>query len=100
LIDIVPEDVLKAEDLPYRFGGSVLDYLLSRGVDLKLSRADISATNAPADVAKALEIQRDDVLLHFGALLYDANGTVVDYSMSYFIPGYFHFHVNRRVGTG
>jgi len=24
---------------------------------------------------------------------------VVDYSVSYFIPGYFHFHVNRRVGS-
>jgi GntR family transcriptional regulator len=38
-------------------------------------------------------------LLHFASQLYDATGSVVDYSMSYFIPGYFHFHVNRRVGN-
>ncbi len=24
---------------------------------------------------------------------------MVDYSTSYFIPGYFNFHVNRRVGN-
>ena len=99
LIDILPAEILASDALPRRFSGSVLDYLLSSGVDLRLSRAAISATNAPADVAKALEIQRGDVLLHFGSQLYDASGKVVDYSMSYFIPGYFHFHVNRRVGS-
>lgn len=100
LIDTLPAEVLRPEALPQRFNGSVLDYLLSSGVDLRLSRAAISATNAPADVAKALEIQRGDVLLHFASQLYDAAGSVMDYSMSYFIPGYFNFHVNRRVGHG
>ncbi|HEX2991095.1 MAG TPA: UTRA domain-containing protein, partial [Anaerolineales bacterium] len=69
------------------------------GIDMQVSRAAISATNAPADVAKALEIQRDDVLLRFASQLYDGKGTVVDYSLSYFIPGYFNFHVNRRIGN-
>jgi GntR family transcriptional regulator len=50
-------------------------------------------------VAKALEIQRGDVLLHFSSLLYNASGAVVDYSLTYFIPGYFNFHVVRRVGS-
>lgn len=99
LIDILRAESLGPNGLPYQFSGSVLDYLLSSGVDLRLSRAAISATNAPADVAKALEIQRGDVLLHFASQLYDGTGSVVDYSMSYFIPGYFNFHVNRRVGS-
>jgi GntR family transcriptional regulator len=99
LVDILRVESLDLEALSYRFSGSVLDYLLSSGVDLRLSRAAISATNAPADVAKALEIQRGDVLLHFASELYDVTGGVLDYSMSYFIPGYFHFHVNRRVGN-
>jgi GntR family transcriptional regulator len=99
LVDTLLPESLDPEALSYRFSGSVLDYLLASGVDLRLSRAAISATNAPADVAKALEIQRGDVLLHFAAELYDATGGVVDYSMSYFIPGYFHFHVNRHVGS-
>ena len=98
LIDFLPEDLLKPADLPAEFRGSVLDYLIGCGIDLQVSRAAISATNAPADVAKALEIQRDDVLLRFASQLFDAKGRVVDYSLSYFIPGYFNFHVNRRIG--
>jgi len=100
LIDSLPMDVLKPDDLANEFHGSVLDSLISSGVDLQVSRAAISATNAAADVAKALEIQRDDVLLRFISQLYDSTGKVVDFSVSYFIPGYFHFHVNRRIGNG
>jgi GntR family transcriptional regulator len=99
LIDILPESILKASDLPADVSGSVLDFLLTRGDKLAVSRAVISATNAPADVAKPLEIQRDDVLLVFTSQLFDLKGALVDYSKSYFIPGYFHFHVNRRVGN-
>lgn len=100
LVDTLPETILTPDNLPGEFHGSVLDFLLDRGDELGVSRAVISATNAPADVAKPLEIQRDDVLLVFTAQLYDLKGAVVDYSQSYFIPGYFHFHVNRRVGNG
>lgn len=32
------------------------------------------------------------------AHLYAEIGRVIDYSFSYFLPGYFHFHVVRRVG--
>jgi GntR family transcriptional regulator len=99
LVDILPEAFLKPGDLPAEFGGSVLDFLIARGSDLKISRASISATNATADIAKALEIQRGDVLLQFISQLYASNGSVVDYSTSSFIPGYFNFHVVRRVGN-
>jgi GntR family transcriptional regulator len=99
LIDILPEDILKIPDLPEGFNGSVLDFLLERGDDLRISRAAISATNATAEVAKALEIQRGDVLLKFVSQIYTANGKVVDYTLSYFIPGYFNFHVVRRIGN-
>ena len=97
LVDTLPEDILHVEDLSADFHGSVLDYLLGRGDPLKTSRANVSAIGATAEVAKALEIQRGDVLLHFYSQLFDANNKVVDYSLSYFIPGYFHFHVVRRV---
>jgi len=90
--------VLKPAQLPVSFKGSVLDYLLNRGDHLTVSRAAISAIDATADVAKPLEIQRGDVLLQFSSQLYNAAGKVIDYSSSYFIPGYFRFHVNRRVG--
>ena len=99
LIDILPATILDPSELPADFSGSVLDYLIARGDKLGVSRAVIGATNALADVAKPLEIQRDDVLLRFESQLFDAKGVVVDYSVSYFIPGYFNFHVNRRVGS-
>jgi GntR family transcriptional regulator len=99
LVDILPESFLDANDLPSDFSGSVLDFLLARGDKLTSSRAAISATNATAEVAKALEIQRGDVLLQFTSQIYNEGGTVIDYTLSYFIPGYFNFHVVRRIGN-
>lgn len=99
LVDMLAEDLLRPADLPNTFTGSVLDFLLARGDSLTMSRAAVSAIGATAEVAKALEIQRGDVLLHFAAQLFNASGKVIDYSLTYFIPGYFNFHVVRRVGS-
>jgi GntR family transcriptional regulator len=99
LVDVLPDAILNSQDLPADFHGSVLDLLLDRGDTLTSSRANVSAIGATAEVAKAIEIQRGDVLLHFYSQLFDINGKVVDYSLSYFIPGYFHFHIVRRVGS-
>ena len=99
LIDILPDDVFSPEELNQGFTGSMLDFLLKRGTPaLVSSRCEINAVQAQSDVAKALRIQRGDVLLRFIAYLYSTNGRVVDYSFSYFLPGYFNFHVIRRVG--
>ena len=97
LVDTLSADTLKAEQLGPDFRGSVLDFLLKRGDPLKASNAAISAIAAPAPVAKALQIQRGDVLLEFISKLYHADGRILDYSSSHFIPGFFHFHVVRRV---
>ena len=99
LVDTLPEEFLNPEDLPRSFNGSVLDFLIARGSPLTISRTAISATGATADVARALEIQREDVLLKFTSQLFVADGSVVDYTVSNFIPGYFNFHVIRRVGN-
>jgi GntR family transcriptional regulator len=96
LIDSLPEDVLHIDDLPANFRGSILDFLVERGDNVKSSRAEVSAVGATAEIAKALEIQRGDVLLHFRSQLFDASGKVLDYSLSYFIPGYFHFHITQN----
>jgi GntR family transcriptional regulator len=99
LVDILPEDVLTPADLSEGFTGSVLDLLLKRGSpSLANSVAEIQAVAASAEIARALQIQRGDVLLMLGALLYAANGKIVDLSSSYFLPGYFKFHVVRKVG--
>jgi GntR family transcriptional regulator len=99
LVDTLPIDILRAEELESGFTGSVLDLLLNRGEPkLVQSRTEIKAVGATSEVARALQIQRDDVLLHFAAQLYSEGSRVVDYSISYFLPGFFRFHVVRRVG--
>jgi GntR family transcriptional regulator len=101
LVDTLPVSFLAKDELPSGFSGSVLDLLLRRG-DPKLtqSRTEIKAVGASPEVARALQIQRDAVLLHFSAQLYSEDRRVVDYSNSYFLPGFFRFHVVRRVGGG
>ena len=99
LAEMLPADILPAADIAAGFTGSVLDLLLQRGdPPLVQSRTEIRAIGASQEVARALQIQRDDVLLHFVAYLYSNEGRVVDYSFSYFLPGYFRFHVIRKVG--
>lgn len=99
LIDILPVDVLRPEELQAGFKGSILDLLLQRGDPaLFISHTEINAVPATSRVARALGIQRGDVLLNFVADLYNPGGRVIDHSLSYFLPGYFRFHVVRRTG--
>jgi GntR family transcriptional regulator len=99
LIDVLPCNLLTPDELGPEFTGSVLDLLLGRGSpSLLSSRTEINAVTASIEVARQLGIQRGDVLLRFSAYLYATTGEVVDYSFSYFLPGYFRFHVVRRVG--
>ena len=99
LIDVLPEDLLSSGELATGFTGSILDLLIKRGhPQLGNSKCEINAVTADQFVARAMRIQRGDVLLRFIAYLYTASGRVIDYSHSYFLPGYFRFHVVRRVG--
>jgi GntR family transcriptional regulator len=99
LIDIVPDHILKPSDLSGGFTGSVLDFLLQRGTPkLANSVTEVHAVAATSEVARLLEIQRGDVLLFLQAKLFTQLGEMVDLSSSYFLPGYFNFHVVRSVG--
>jgi GntR family transcriptional regulator len=98
LIDILLPDILSAEDFDTDFSGSVLDMLIKRGSPkLVVARTEINAVTATSKVARALGIQRGVGLLCFCADLFDSDGKVVDQEFSYFLPGYFNFHVVRRV---
>ena len=100
LIDILIEGLLSEEDLKLGFTGSVLDLLMkSNQAQPDKSFTEIQAVAAPSEIAHALQIQRGDVLLHFNAKLYSKSGQIVDNSESYFLPGYFRFHVVRTVGV-
>jgi len=98
LVDILPPNILSEEELENGFTGSVLDFLLKKGSPgLLKSFTDIQAVPTDPAIAKKLEIQRGDVLLRFAARLYSDEGTIIDFSLSYFLPGYFRFHVVRNV---
>ena len=98
LVDVVPLVHLRALDLSDTFSGSVLDLFIQRGEPaLSHSRTDIVAQAANDSLARKLGLHRGDVLLKLEAQLYARDGHIVDYSLSYFVPGYFHFHVVRRV---
>ncbi|PWH18446.1 MAG: hypothetical protein DDG59_05765 [Anaerolineae bacterium] len=98
LIDVLPEGLIGDEEM-CEFQGSVLDLLLKRGSpSLQSSRCEINVIQANRELAKVFGIQRGDGLLMFRAWLYTVSGQVIDYSFSYFLPGYFRFHVVRRVG--
>lgn len=97
-VDTVPDDVLSEEAVRAGFRGSVLELLLELGEPrLVNSRCEISAVAADRNVARALNIQRGDALLRFVSHLYAIDGRVADYSLSYFLPGYFRFHVVREL---
>jgi len=99
LVDTLRLGLLVSEEVGDEFTGSVLDILLNRGDPvLGHSRCEINAVAAASDVARALDIQRGDSVLRFESLLFSKDGEPVDYSFSYFLPGYFRFHVVRRVG--
>jgi GntR family transcriptional regulator len=99
LEDIVPPHILPEAAFDQSFTGSVLDFLLRQGGSaLTNSMTEVQAVIASSRIARALEIQRGDVLLKFVASLLTDTGEVIDYSLSYFLPGYFRFHVVRRVG--
>ncbi len=101
LVDTLREGLLAPDEIGANFTGSVLDLLLKRGVPaLEHSRCEINAVAATSEVARALNIQRGDSVLRFESLLYNIEGEPIDYSFSYFLPGYFKFHVVRRVGNG
>ena len=100
LIDILPENILSEDDLINGFTGSVLDLIIKRGTyQLSHSKTYISACPATSDLAKKIQLQRGDVIQKFEAYLFEQSGKVIDYSESYFAPGFFKFHVIRKIGN-
>lgn len=98
LIDVVPTDVLDPRQLRESFHGSVLDLLLQRGEPpLRHSNTELVAEGATAELARALRLESGAPLLRLTAQLFTTEGRIVDYSVSYFSPGHFRFHVIRRV---
>ena len=100
LWDVVPAKFLSRADLGENFTGSVLEVFLRRGIPhLAYSFTHLSAVAADSVLAQQLQIQRGTPLQRFEASLYTSDQYVVDFSTSFFIPGYFSFNIVRRIGT-
>ncbi|HEY88331.1 MAG TPA: GntR family transcriptional regulator [Thermoflexia bacterium] len=98
LRDIVPLKYLRKEDLDQEFRGSILDLFLARSSPiLSTSRTQIMVVSATAKFAQRLKVPLGSALLKLGAQLYSYDEEIVAYSVSYFVPGHFNFHVMRRV---
>lgn len=99
LVDVAPIAFLRRQDLEGTFDGSVLDLFLRRSQPaLSHSRTDIMTATADGTLARMLGLRRGGMLLKLEAQLCACDGQIVDYSLSYFVPGHFRFHVVRRVG--
>ncbi len=100
LIDVIAEGLIPDDLWRSSFRGSVLDLLLERGeFPLEYSRTEINAVAADPELAGRMELPLGEVLLLFEANLFARDGSVVDRSRSYFLPGTFRFQVVRRVGA-
>lgn len=98
LTDVLPTGIVTQEETE-TFSGSVLDLLLTRGdPSLGVSKTALTAESADGQLARHLGVQRGTPLLHFEAVLYTAEGKAIDHSHSHFVPGFFKFHVVRKVG--
>lgn len=98
LADVLPQRILRREELGPGFHGSVLDTLLARGwPNLSHSRTELLSEAANPALAHALHVAHGAPLMKLEAQLFTADGQVADYSISYFVPGSFRFHVVRRV---
>ncbi|MBI5713804.1 MAG: GntR family transcriptional regulator [Chloroflexi bacterium] len=98
LTDVLPSGIVAQDELE-DFSGSVLDMLIKRNdPHLAHSRTSITSESADGILARHLSVQRGTPLLHFEATLYAQDGRAIDHSHSYFVPGYFKFHVVRKVG--
>ena len=100
MVDVVPAAVTSLEALREGFAGSVLDFLLERGTPpLAYARARIIPTNAGDDLGSKLDVSPETSLLLIEETLYSMNNEPVGFSWNYFVPGFFGFHVIRRVGN-
>lgn len=98
LTDVVPQIYLRQADLGPDYRGSVLDLLLTRRWPaLSHSRTELISEAADAGLGHALHVQKGAPLIKLVAQLFTADGQIVDYSISHFVPGYFRFHVVRRI---
>lgn len=100
LRDIVPLEFMQKTDLENSFSGSVLDLLLKKyRSSLSHSYTKVAAVKSNSALSRQLQIKHSTPLLCLEAKLFSQDGRIVDFSTSHFVPGYFDFHIIRRIGA-
>jgi GntR family transcriptional regulator len=95
--DVVPSSVLSPADVNETFKGSVLDLLRQKeGSQIAQAVANIVAVNADQFLTRKLKTEPQQALLLLEETLFDDEGNSLGFSLNYFMPECFHFHVLRR----
>jgi len=98
MVDVLPQAILSIDELRQGFKGSVLDLLIERGdPPLSYASAKIIPLNAGRSLSNKLGILPSSPLLLIEETLYATTNEPVGYARNYFVPGFFGFHVNRRI---
>lgn len=101
LKDVVPLTFLCKKDLEHQFTSSVLDIFLKMDAPSPaISHAEIEAVRAGSKEALRLGLSEGEALLKLTGQLYSLDEVVMDYSVSYFVPGFFKFHLRRKIPKG
>jgi len=97
MLDVAPTSIFSPADVGETFKGSVLDLLRQKqGIQIAQAVADIVALNADASLAEKLRIKLGRAVLLLEEILFDREGTAMEFSRNYFVPDFFCFHVVRH----
>lgn len=100
MVDAVPARLVSEEEMRAGFAGSVLDFLVARGVPAPAyAQATITVPRADPALAEKLRIRPDAPLILLSETLYSADHEPLGYSRNYFVPEHFSFHVIRRISS-
>lgn len=98
--DMLPATIASVEEMRAGFQDSVLDFLRAReNPNPDYARADILAVSIDKELASRLAQRPGTAVLLLKETLYAADGTPIGFSRNYFVPGFFNFHVIRRIGN-
>lgn len=96
LEDLVPAEVLAPQQIDGSFTGSVLDLLRQRHPGrVQRALASITAVRAGDSLAQRLSVHPGTALLLLEETLYESSAQPVGFSLNYFVPDRFRFHVIR-----
>lgn len=98
MTDVVPLPVLEKEDLGDPPPLSVWDVLRDKDESvLSHAMTDLTVETAPSSISSKLGLEPSTALLKLESRVVTVNASLVDYTVAYFIPGRFRFHLIRPI---